>query len=107
MLDESTAGPSTTLPRISCGTWWLRQTSCAFLYGKAHTLPCLVQCGRKSGYAPVGMTIHIWVGCECQENCYPDKKVTTSRDDKGDSGASMRIRMPVERTAGPSTSLRS
>ncbi len=27
-----TAGPSTSLPRISCRTWWLRQTSCAFPY---------------------------------------------------------------------------
>ena len=40
------------------------QTSCAFLYGKAHTQPCMMQGGRKSGYAPVprragtgGMTI--------------------------------------------------
>src|SRR5271170_6110192 len=47
-----------TLPRISCGTWWLRQTSCAFLYGKAHTQHCLVQRGRKSGFAPVGMTLY-------------------------------------------------
>src|SRR5580700_9182547 len=30
--------------------------SCALLYGRAHTQPRLVQRGRKSGYAPVGMT---------------------------------------------------
>ena len=39
------------LPRISCRTWWRWRTSCAFLYGKAHTRPCLAQRGRKSGYA--------------------------------------------------------
>jgi hypothetical protein len=50
-----TADPSTTLPRISCGNWWRWCTSCALLYGRAHTLPCPVQRGRKSGYAPVGM----------------------------------------------------
>ena len=49
-----TAGPSTTLPRISCGGWWLWQASCAFLYGKAHMLFSPVLRGRKSGYASVG-----------------------------------------------------
>ena len=39
------------LPRISCGTWWRWQTSCAFLYGKAHALSCRVPHGRKSGCA--------------------------------------------------------
>jgi hypothetical protein len=34
---KQTACPSTTLPRISCGSWWRWRTSCAFLYGKAHT----------------------------------------------------------------------
>jgi hypothetical protein len=29
-----------------------------FPYRKAHTLPCPVRRDRKSGYAPVGMTIH-------------------------------------------------
>jgi hypothetical protein len=51
-----TADPSTTLPRISCGTWQRWCSSCALLYGRAHTRPCPVQRGRKSGYASVGMT---------------------------------------------------
>jgi len=37
------------VPRISCRTWWRCRTSCAFLYGKAHTRPCPVQRSRKSG----------------------------------------------------------
>jgi hypothetical protein len=53
---RGTADPSTTLPRISCGTWWRCRTSCALLYGRAQTRPCPVQRGRKSGYASVGMT---------------------------------------------------
>jgi hypothetical protein len=28
--EKETAGPSTKLPRISCGTWWRWCTSCAF-----------------------------------------------------------------------------
>jgi hypothetical protein len=58
LVAEVIAGPSATLPRISCGTWWRCRTSCALLYGRAHTWLCPVQRGRKSGYAPVGMTIH-------------------------------------------------
>ena len=50
---RETAGPSTTLPRISCRTWWRWRTSCGFLYGKPHTRPCPVPRGRKSGFAPV------------------------------------------------------
>jgi hypothetical protein len=50
---KETAGPSTTLPRISCRTWWRWRTSCGFLYGKPHTRPCPALRGRKSGYAPV------------------------------------------------------
>jgi hypothetical protein len=50
--ESETAGPSGTLPRISCRAWWLWQTSCAFLYGKPYTWSR----GRKSGYASVGMT---------------------------------------------------
>src|ERR1700761_6170296 len=57
MANEITADPSTALPRISCRTWWRRRTSCGFLYGKPHTRPCPALRGRKSGYAPVGMTI--------------------------------------------------
>src|ERR1700689_4214337 len=40
------------LPRISFGTWWRWQTSCAFLCGKVHAQPCSVPRDRKSGYAP-------------------------------------------------------
>src|ERR1700727_2993383 len=54
---SGTAGPSTALPRISCWTWWRCRNSCALLYGRAHTRTCLVQRGRKSGYASVGMTL--------------------------------------------------
>jgi hypothetical protein len=43
------SSPQVSLPRISCRTWWLCRTSCAFLYGKAHTRPCPVQRSRKSG----------------------------------------------------------
>ena len=32
-----TAGPSTTLPQVSCRDWWRWRTSCGFLYGKPHT----------------------------------------------------------------------
>jgi hypothetical protein len=48
----SSSGFCTALPRISCGTWWLRCTSCAFLHGKAHTRFSPVQRGRKSGSGP-------------------------------------------------------
>jgi hypothetical protein len=51
-----TADLSTTLPRISCRSWWRWQTSCAFPLRKAHTRPCPMLRGRKSGYAPVEMT---------------------------------------------------
>ena len=54
--ENETAGPSATLPRISCRGCWRWRTLCAFLHGKAHTLLCPVSRGRKSGYAPVGMT---------------------------------------------------
>jgi hypothetical protein len=54
---SETAGPSTTLPRISCEGWWRWRTSCAFPYRKAHARPCPVLRSRKSGFAPVGMTI--------------------------------------------------
>ncbi len=37
------------VPRISCGTWWLWGTSCAFLCGKAHSQPRPVLRGRKFG----------------------------------------------------------
>ena len=37
------------VPRISCGIWWLRGTSCAFLYGKAHAQPRPALRGRKAG----------------------------------------------------------
>jgi hypothetical protein len=30
LVIEGTAGPSTLLPRISCGRWWRWQISCAF-----------------------------------------------------------------------------
>ena len=40
------------LLRISCGTWWLRWASCAFLHGNAHTRFSPVQLGRKSGSGP-------------------------------------------------------
>jgi hypothetical protein len=54
-----TADPSTPLPRIPCRTWWRCCTLCALLYGRAHARLCLGQRGRKSGYAPVEMTIHL------------------------------------------------
>src|ERR1700722_2479216 len=38
------------LSRISCGTWWLWQTSCAFPYSKAHARPRPALRGRKSGF---------------------------------------------------------
>ena len=53
---KETAGPSTSLPRIFCRAWWRWRTSCGFLYGKPHTRPLPVLGGRKSGYAPAGMT---------------------------------------------------
>src|ERR1700729_4199249 len=58
-LEGRTADPSAPLPRISCLPWWRWCTSCALLYGIAHTRSCPVQRGRKSGYASVGMTIHL------------------------------------------------
>jgi hypothetical protein len=54
---KETAGPSTTLPRISCPVWWRWRTSRGFLYGKPHTWLRVVPRCRKSGSAPVGMTI--------------------------------------------------
>jgi hypothetical protein len=50
-----------------------------------------LRAGSPLRYASVGMTIHIWVqGAGTQENCHPDrKKVTPSRDDKGEGDASM------------------
>jgi hypothetical protein len=51
--------PPLRSPQISCGTWWRWHTSCAFLYGKAHTWSLRVRRGRKSGYASVGMTIQL------------------------------------------------
>jgi hypothetical protein len=60
-IGRETAGPSTALPRISCGGWWRWRALCGFLYGKPHTGPCREQRGRKSGYAPVGMTT-LWQG---------------------------------------------
>jgi hypothetical protein len=47
---------SAALPRISCRTCWRWQSSCAFLYGKAHEWRLRVLRGRKSGYASVEMT---------------------------------------------------
>jgi hypothetical protein len=89
MLVERTAGPSTSLPWISCRGWWLRRTSCAFLYGKAHTRPCPVLRGRKSGYAPVGMTnlfLPRTLSGEGRVNC---RSLGYARDDKGEGGASI------------------
>jgi hypothetical protein len=54
---QETAGPSTTLPRISCGTWWRCCISCAFPLQKGAHAAFPVLRGRKSEYAPVGMTI--------------------------------------------------
>src|ERR1700733_2676324 len=65
-----TAGPSTALPRISCGSWWRWCTSCALLYGRAHTWPCPVPGGRKSGYAPVGMTILLGTDKRTSKNSF-------------------------------------
>ena len=57
-------------------SWWLPRTCTApFRKRKAHTLTCPVQCGRKSGFAPVGMTIHIRVGMRVpKKNCHPKIK---------------------------------
>src|SRR5258708_3080898 len=54
-LGEKTAAPSTPLPRISCQLCRLWRTSCAFLYGKAQSWMLRVLCGRKSGFATVGV----------------------------------------------------
>ena len=51
-------GTKTDTARIQFAFLFLLFTL-ALLYGRAHTQPYLVQCGRKSGYAPVGMTIHL------------------------------------------------
>jgi hypothetical protein len=85
-----TADPSATPPRISCRGCWRWRTSCGFLYGKPHTWPCPALRGRKSGYAPVGMTkwrvaLHLGSGgggwtesTNTGPHTYPDCPVTLS-----------------------------
>ena len=52
-----------------------RELHAPFRKRKAHTLTCPVQYGRKSGFAPVGMTIHIRVGMRVpKKNCHPKIK---------------------------------
>jgi hypothetical protein len=89
LVDERTAGPSTALPRISCGAWWRCRTSCAFLHGKAHTRSCPVQRGRKSGFASVGMTILLdTAGLVAEQKAFfitlggPKAHDNSGRDDK-------------------------
>ena len=84
---------STALPRISCGTWWLWQTSCAFLYGKAHTLSCPVQRGRKSGYAPSKN-----ISRKGPRNC---RSLGCARDDKGEGYASIESSCLIEAVFHP------
>jgi hypothetical protein len=86
---RGTADPSTALPRISCWTWWRCRTSCALLYGRAHTRPCLVQRGRKSGYASVGMTLLLGTlkrtsRCSVHPLHGPQAHDSSGRDDKGE-----------------------
>jgi hypothetical protein len=51
-----TAGPSTALPGFPLELSGVDEHHAPLPYRKAHTLPCPVQRGRKSGCAPVGMT---------------------------------------------------
>jgi hypothetical protein len=77
-----TADPSTTLPRISCGTWWRWYTSCAFPLQKG---------------AHAALSNAAW----------QEIRVRFGRDDKGEGSSSIRSRIVDGRTAGPSTTLRS
>ena len=45
--------------RVLVGAFCFSRGRAGLQSGKAHTRPCPVQRGRKSGYAPVGMTIHL------------------------------------------------
>jgi hypothetical protein len=47
---RETAGPSTTLPRISCRYPWRWGSACGSLYGEPHTWPSLAARGRKFGF---------------------------------------------------------
>jgi hypothetical protein len=53
---EETADLSTTLPQISCETWWRWQNFVRLSLRKAAYVSLRVPRGRKSGYAPVEMT---------------------------------------------------
>jgi hypothetical protein len=76
-----TAGPSAPLPRISFGTLVALTHFMPFPNRKAHTLPGSVRCGRKPGYAPVGMTLHWDNGNRFQQQkCHPDRSVAQWRD---------------------------
>jgi hypothetical protein len=56
LREAGTAGPSATLPQISCRCYSRWQCSCAFLRRKAHPWQLGILRGRKSGYASAGMT---------------------------------------------------
>jgi len=55
-----------------------------FPYRKAHTLPCPVLRGRKSGYAPVGMTLLFEYHSDNQLNCHPRQLSCALRPTRGD-----------------------
>jgi hypothetical protein len=87
---RETADLSTTLPQISCRTCWRWPSSCAFLYGKAHTWMLQVLRGRKSGYArsrrQFYLRIEFSVSSKRPRNC---RSLGFARDDKGMGDASM------------------
>jgi hypothetical protein len=96
-----TADPSTPLPRISCGPWWRWCTHAPFPYRKAHTRPCPVQRGRKSGYAPVGMTILSGnLSIVSEKNCHPDRSVAEYCNEAGQSREG-RLKTQPRRSAVP------
>jgi hypothetical protein len=60
-----------------------RELHAPFRKRKAHTLPCPVLRGRKSGFAPVGMTIHILVRDASAQEKLSSRKKSQTWDDKG------------------------
>src|ERR1700679_382425 len=54
--DDQQQVPPLRSPRFPVELGGVGVLHAPFPYGKAHTRPRPVQCGRKSGYAPVGMT---------------------------------------------------
>jgi hypothetical protein len=108
---RGTADPSTALPRISCGTWWRRCTSCAFPLQKgAHAVlsraawqEIRVRFGRDDKGEGGAFRQHWLVDGRTAD---PSAALRFGRDDKGEGGAFRQHWLVDGRTAGPSASLR-